>query len=85
MRRFTLSALLCCTLQMMAQPHFPCSPKLDNPYGVCSHITRPGWDYEIRDNELEIARRNNISWVRSDLDCGNFFTSHTTSNPALFN
>ena len=83
-RLFSLIALLGCLMQAVAQPYFPCTPRLDNPYGVCTHITRPGWDYEIRDNELDIARNAGIGWVRSDLDFGNFFTSYTTANPDLF-
>ena len=83
-RLFSLIALLGCLMQAVAQPYFPCTPRLDNPYGVCTHITRPGWDYEIRDNELDVTRNAGIGWVRSDLDFGNFFTSYTTANPDLF-
>lgn len=41
-------------------------------------------DYEIRDRELELTRGVGIGWVRSDLDFGNFFSSHTEYSPALF-
>ena len=81
---FSVAAILCrlaiCLSAFLpvaeanSQPLFPCSSHLSDPYGVCTHITRPGWDYEIRQQELELTRQAGISWVRSDLDCGNFFS-----------
>lgn len=93
LRRFaiSLSALLP-VAGAWSQPLFPCSDHLLEPYGVCTHITRPGWDYEIRDRELELTRGVGIEWVRADLDCGNFFSrraqadiSESDCNPTIFN
>lgn len=72
-RRF----FVCLFVALMAQsigavditPIFPCSPILQNQYGVCSHITMmgPRWNYSTREKELEILKRNSIDWVRSDM------------------
>ena len=65
---------------------------LQDQYGICTHITRPRWDYEIRDRELALTREAGIGWVRSDLDAGNFFTkkaediiSDNDCKPEIFN
>ena len=58
---------------------------MESPYGVCTHITRPGFDYEIRDRELSVTHQAGIRWVRSDLDFHNAFRSHDEFNPSLFN
>ena len=73
-----------CAQQLLAQPFFPGSTRLHDPYGVCTHVTRPGFDYEIRNKELPITHDAGISWVRSDLDFHNFFTSYTTYSSSVF-
>ncbi|MGN1255647.1 MAG: hypothetical protein ACI4UA_00610, partial [Bacteroidaceae bacterium] len=63
---------------------FPCSPALDNPYGVCTHITRRWMDYPIRDRELALAKEVGIGWVRSDYDFGTAFGNVRDFHPQVF-
>ena len=74
------------------RPELTGTQTLQDQYGICTHITRPRWDYEIRDRELALTREAGISWVRSDLDAGNFFTkkaedviSDDDCKPEIFN
>lgn len=67
-----------------AQVLFPCSPTIGDDYGVCTHITRKWWDFDIREQELELTQEVGISWVRSDLDFGSYFGSPTEEDPRLF-
>lgn len=71
-------------LDTLAQPLFPGAQRMEAPYGVCTHITRPGFDYEIRDLELGVTQEAGIRWVRSDLDFHNAFRSPADFNPSLF-
>lgn len=65
-------------------PLFPCSPTLDSPYGVCSHITRRWMDYPIRDRELALAKEVGIRWIRSDYDFGTAFGNVHDFHPQVF-
>ena len=65
-------------------PLFPCTPRLEQPYGVCTHITRTYMDYPLRDRELEAVRAVGMNWVRSDLDFGTVFGSPTEFEPRIF-
>lgn len=47
---------------------FKCSETMDNPYGICSHISRAGWDYEFRDEDIAVMNRIGIGNVRTDFD-----------------
>ena len=84
MRRILSLLLALFPVRAACQPLFPCAERLQSPYGVCTHITRPGWDYEIRDRELQLLAETGIRWVRSDLDFHRFFTSPTATDPAVF-
>lgn len=60
-------------LLLSINPHardrlFPCSETMDSPYGICSHISRPGWDYECRDRNIALMKQLGISNVRTDFD-----------------
>ncbi len=68
----------------VVRPFFPCSPLLDSPYGVCSHITRPWMDYPLRDRELALASSVGIGWVRSDYDFGTAFDGPHDFHPQVF-
>lgn len=68
----------------VVRPLFPCSPVLDSPYGVCSHITRPWMDYPLRDRELALASSVGIGWVRSDYDFGTAFDGPRDFHPQVF-
>ena len=65
-------------------PLFPCSPRLEQPYGVCTHITRTYMDYPLRDRELQVTSAVGMNWVRSDLDFGTVFGSPTEFEPKIF-
>lgn len=71
-------------LELSAQTLFPCSPTIEDDYGVCTHITRPTFDFQIRDRELELTSQTGIKWVRSDLDFGNYFGSPDDEDPRIF-
>jgi len=49
-------------------PVVPCTDYLDEPYGVCAHITREYTDYPYIDGILDVMDSLNITWVRSDMD-----------------
>lgn len=72
------------SLKGMETPLFPCSPVLDNPYGVCTHITRRWMDYPIRDRELALAKEVGIGWVRSDYDFSTAFGNVRDFHPQVF-
>ena len=68
--RVLIAALILILYQaeVAGQVLFPCTQTLQNPYGVCTHVTRKGWDYEIRDREMHALQEIGVGWVRSDLD-----------------
>ncbi len=70
-----LIAILLTQTGLSGQVLFPCTQTLQNPYGVCTHLTRKGWDYEIRDRELDMLHEAGVGWFRSDLDFGTVFSS----------
>lgn len=47
---------------------FPCTNVLEKPYGITAHISRKGWDWELRNKELAAAKNVGINFVRTDLD-----------------
>lgn len=65
---------------------FPSSLKLQDQYGVCSHITMLGsrWNYPTHEKELEILKKNNIEWVRSDLVVDKIMPIPDQWTPKLF-
>lgn len=61
--------LLCCScISHDVYPLFPSTKLLDNPYGVCSHITRRGVDWELRNKNFDICNMVRATYVRSDID-----------------
>lgn len=60
----------CCTKAQKVTPLFPCSEKLDEPYGICCHLMRPAptWDAEYKSSCFDIIENLDISFVRNDLD-----------------
>ncbi len=60
--------LLLLPLLAEAQVMFECTPKLENPYGICSHISRRGSDFEVREMDLQTMNELGIGCVRWDLD-----------------
>lgn len=80
----TIIILLLHQTIMSGQVLFPCTQTLQNPYGVCTHVTRKGWDYEIRDHEIDMLKEAGVGWLRSDLDFGTVFGSPTDFFPKSF-
>ena len=80
----TILALLLYQPNLLGQVLFPCTQTLQNPYGVCTHVTRKGWDYEIRDREMDLLRDARVGWIRSDLDFGTAFNASGAFNPEVF-
>lgn len=48
-------------------PLFPCSKKLNNPYGICAHLTQTFWDQPYHDSLIKAMKDARISNVRFDL------------------
>ncbi|MBP5366265.1 MAG: hypothetical protein J6Y82_10155 [Bacteroidales bacterium] len=74
MKIFTksLAVLSFCSTMATAQP----SEILDNPYGICAHLTR--WtDYNLRDKELELIKSIGIGNVRADFDATTLMKNNT--------
>ena len=65
-------------------PMFPCSERIDDPYGICTHITRPHMDYPYMERELQLTRDLGIGWIRSDFDFGTVFGNATDFAPQFF-
>ena len=66
------------------KPLFPCTASMDDPYGICTHITREWMDYPFMKQQLQLTESLGIGWVRSDFDFGTAFGSPTEFNPWLF-
>ena len=80
----TILTLLLFQAGMSGQVLFPCTQTLQNPYGICTHVTRKGWDYEFRDQEMDMLHEAGVSWFRSDLDFGTVFSSPGDFHPEVF-
>lgn len=63
---------------------FPCTARLENPYGMCTHITRRWMDYPYMKKELLLCKNLGVGWVRSDFDFGSVFGNTTDFEPQLF-
>lgn len=74
--RSILMLLLCISCYACASEYetysslFICSKKLNNPYGICTHINRIGdrWEYDTRDKDLAMIDSVGASWIRTDFD-----------------
>lgn len=62
------SLLLLGVIKASGQPVFPCSTRLQDAYGICSHITRKTADFDVRERDLNKINDARIDWVRSDFD-----------------
>ena len=63
------------------KPLFKCSKRLDNPYGICSHISRKGsrYEFDTREDELKMIDSVGISWIRTDWDWPSMMLQGTDS------
>ena len=41
---------------------------LEEPYGICSHVSRRDWDFPLARQQFALMNRTGIRWVRSDYD-----------------
>lgn len=74
--RFLFIPLLLLSLSGAAQkmPYFPCSPTLDNPYGLTSEITRQSGEFNTRDEAVSLMRGIGVNTLRLPLGWDNFRT-----------
>ena len=88
MRRY-LFIILCIifVLGIKAQivtPYFPCTNRLEEPYGFCAHLTRDNerFDYATMNLQLQLMSEIGAKNVRCDLDDA---LLNTTNSPILIN
>jgi len=64
------SCYACALERETYSPLFMCSKKLNNPYGICTHINRSGnrWEYDTRARDLEMIDSIGATWIRTDFD-----------------
>ena len=67
-----ISLMSCRANDVVYAPFFKGSKNLDNPYGVCSHINRTGFqnEYDTREKELKQIKEAGVSLLRTDFDWG---------------
>ena len=53
--------------QDVANPLFPCTEKLDNPYGMTAHFTLKSRDYSTEREQIALMKQAGIGNVRNDL------------------
>lgn len=67
--RFVFIVLcLVVSIQGSSQPLFPCSSLLEQPYGICSHISRPNYEWTYKDKNFDYITNCGINWIRTDFD-----------------
>lgn len=65
---WSLTGLTSCVSAQNVSTLFPCSKVMESPYGVCTHISRVNWDWELRNEELQRMKEAGIEWVRTDIE-----------------
>lgn len=62
-------------------PLFKCSKKLQQPYGICSHVSRSGpiGEFDVKDKELSFINDIGATEIRTDFDWVNFRTAKDDS------
>jgi hypothetical protein len=60
-------------------PLFKCTERLDNPYGICSHINTvgKGSEFDTREQELAMINRLGIQWIRTGFNWRSFIESNS--------
>lgn len=64
---FLFAYSACSAQQEVVTPLFPCTERLENPYGVCAHFTQTFWDQPFQDSMIKAMQQAKISNVRFDL------------------
>lgn len=72
MKNFLLHILFFCSClwgcsQEVTRPLFPCTERLDNPYGVTAHFTLKSRDYSTRQEQMKHMNHAGVGNVRTDL------------------
>lgn len=60
--------LTSCIEAQNISPLFPCTEKMEDAYGVCAHLTRKDWDWEIHKEEILHIKQAGAQFVRADWD-----------------
>lgn len=65
-----LSTVMCCNSQEKYNPLFNCSNRLNNPYGICTHINRTGerYEFDTRYKDLYMIDKAGANIIRTDFD-----------------
>lgn len=61
-------SFLCSSCAQAFEPLFPCTEKLEAPYGICCHVTR--YEYDMMDDILEKYNDIGATSMRTDWDWG---------------
>ncbi len=56
-----------CCAQEVVTPLFPCTSKLESPYGVCVHFAHPENDYPTQRKQIALIKQLGIGNIRNDL------------------
>lgn len=65
--------------QNLKIPSFKSPSRINTPYGICSHISRKGIDWEVRDKDLNLIKEADINYVRTDFDWNRIQIASETS------
>ena len=65
---FMTFVIQACSKEQELSCLFSCEERIENPYGICSHISRRNWDYEFASQSLQTVVDLGATWVRSDID-----------------
>lgn len=63
-----LSVGITCFAQETLTPLFPCDSILHEPYGITSHITWPGYDYDSYKSRISAIKSLGASFLRTDFN-----------------
>ena len=59
--------------QKLLEPIFPCTEKLESPYGLSSEITRRKGEFDIRDESVDRLLKSGTNWVRLPMSWDVFY------------
>lgn len=62
-------------------PLFKCTDRLDNPYGLCSHINTvgKGYEFDTREQELTMINKVGAQWIRTGFNWWSFIDSNSNT------
>ena len=81
---FIFSVLNSCGQDIeVCSPLFPCSKKLDNPYGITSHFDSPSRDYINQSGQLKLMSQAGIGNIRMGIPM-NFMADYVNAKSNLY-